>query len=281
MKIAFWSNAHEQANVSHNLAAVSVACVIRYPYTVAVMENHLRKDNLGWAYYGCNKSCLLHDVGVNYYEGGGIEGLLRKIYRGNHDQAILKSYLKDIIQDHLYYIPQSGIINSALFDYEFNLNSAILFSMLEEAVDIYFIDTASFNSLSSKSILEDSDLIVVNLCQSKKYIDDFFHNYSSLIPKSVFILGSYSFHSMYTCKRIAHNYGLLPDNITPIPENELFDEACVQGRAVEFITRNYMCVKDNPNNIFIQSIKRATAMIMRRVGFAGTPAGMEFSRCGL
>lgn len=281
MKIAFWSNAHEQANVSRNLAAVSVASVIRYPYTVTVLENHLRKDNLGWAYHGTDRSGLLREVGINYYEGGGIEGLLRKIYRGNYEQAILKSYLKEIIQGHLYYIPQSGIINSELFDYEFNHNAAVLFSMLEEAVDINFIDTASYNSLSSKTILEDSDLIVVNLCQSQRYIDDFFQNYSSLIPKSVFLLGNYSMHSIHTCKRIAHKYDLLPDNITPIPENELFDDACIQGRAVEFITGNYMCKREHPNSVFIQSIKKATAMIMRGAGLTGTPVRMELSNSGL
>lgn len=188
MKIAFWSNAHEQSNVSLNLTAVSVASVIRYPYTIAVLENHLRRNNLGGAYLGTNKSIFFREIGTNYYEGGGMEGLLRRIYRGNHESIILKPYLREIIQRHLYYLPQSGIINSELFDYEFDHNAAMLFDKLEEAFDICYIDMAPCNNLSSKTILEEADLIVVNLSQNFRLLENFFQSYSSLIAKSVFII---------------------------------------------------------------------------------------------
>jgi hypothetical protein len=206
VKIAFWSNAYEQSAALSDLAAISVTAVMRYPYTVAVMENHLGRYNLGCAYLGNGRASLFKEVGTNYYEGGGIEGLLRRIYRGDKRPCILKPYLKEVISRHLYYIPQSGVIHNELFDYEFYYNSDTLFNLMEENFDISFIDTTPQYNLSSRTILEEADLIVVNLGQNRIYLEDFFTNYSSLIPKAIFIIGNYSTQSILSCRKLSRLY---------------------------------------------------------------------------
>lgn len=278
MKIAFWSNSYEKSGVSSNLAAISVASVIRYPYSVAVLENHISCHNLGWAYLGTNHPSFYHEVGTNYYEGGGIEGLLRKIYRGNIDSNILNTYLKEIIHKHLYYLPQSGVIHSELFDYEFSHNSDTLFHLLEERVDISFVDTAH-NILSSKMILEEADIIVVNLCQNYHYLEDFFENYSSLISKSIFLISNYSGKTFISCRKISKLFDIPSEIISPIPNNELFQEACLRGSVVEFITSNFMCTKENPNYLFIQAIRKATGMIIKKAELSGALSRKEIYRC--
>ena len=50
MKIAFWSNAYEKTGAFLNFAAVSIAGVMWYPYTITVFENYLSKCNLGKAF---------------------------------------------------------------------------------------------------------------------------------------------------------------------------------------------------------------------------------------
>ncbi len=279
MKIAFWSNSYEQSLVSYNLAAVSIASVMRFPYRVTVLENHLYKDNLGHAFLGAGRMPFLREVGTNYYEGGGIEGLLRIIYRGESNPTVLGNYQKEIIPNHLFYLPQSGYIHNEVFDYEFNLNLNPLFRMLSVS-DLSYIGTAPMN-LNSKTILEAADLIVVNLCQNQNFLEDFIQSYSSLIPKAVFLIGNYSNRNILSRRRISELCEVPLEDITPIPWNQDFQEACSRGRAVEFITGNYRCTSDNPNYSFIQSIRRAAGMIIKRAELSGRLIGRENIPCGI
>jgi len=264
LKIAFWSNANEKCRVSANLAAISVASVIRYPYSVITMENRLCHNNLGRAFMGNAHANPLDAVGTNYYDGGGIEGLLRKIYRGDYHSDILQTYLKEIIHKHLYYIPQCRVIHSEIFDYEFDHCIQQLFHLMEDYADICFIDTASHNNLSTKTVLEEADLIVVNLCQKENILEDFVANYSSMITKAVFIISNYEYHSLLNSKRISKMYHIPWEDIIVIPDNEIYQNAFLSGTVVEFISRNYSCCKENPNYIFIQNIKKATYLIIKK-----------------
>lgn len=279
MKIAFWSNSYEQSRVTYNLAAVSVASVMRYPYTIAVLENNLHKDNLGLAYLGTDRVMLLKEAGNNYYDGGGIEGLLRQIYRDSKDRDLLKPYLKEIIRNHLYYIPQSRFIHNELFDYELTMNADTLFHILEENFDLSFVDTSPYH-LNSKTILETADLIVVNLCQNHYYLEDFFHNYSSLIPKAVFLIGNYTPQTIWSARRISRLYDIPIEDIVPIPYSDAFENSFARGRAIEFMTSNYLCAQEHPDYLFIKAVRRAAAMIMKKSVLSGMISKKEVMPCG-
>lgn len=264
MKIAFWSIENQKCNVSANLAAISVASVTRYPYSVIVMENRLQSINLGRAFLGRINMNIRDEVGTNYYDGGGIEGLLRKIYRGSISSEVLNHHLREVIQEHLYYIPQSRVIHSELFDYEFNYCIHTLYHMIEDNSDICFIDTASSNNLSTKTILDTSDLIVVNLCQEQTILDEFFTNYASLIPKSVFIISNYDNRSYLRSRRISNMYQIPSEDIIIIPPNISYQLAFSAGSVVEFISGNYSCPKESPHYLYMKSIKKAAFIIIKK-----------------
>lgn len=269
MKIAFWSNVSEACGVSSSLAAISIASVIRYPYTVVTMENRLCSNNLGKAYMGRLQSRSKgyagnsFEAGTNYYEGGGLEGLIRKIYRDEYNLKTFRRYLSEVIHKHLYYIPQTKVIHNEIFDYEFDQCYPQLQQLIEEFADICMIDTASYRSLSTKTILENADLIVVNLCQKHIILEDFFLNYSSLIPKAIFIINKYDPRMFPNYRRILKEYDISPEKLTVIPYNEMYQSAYAEGTVVEFISRNYNCPKENANYLFIQSIKKAAYMIIK------------------
>lgn len=278
MKVAFWSNVSEQCSVTANMSAISIACVTRYPYSVISLENKLCQKNLGKAFLGNYCGSMLCEAGTNYYDGGGMEGLLRKIYRGEHQSVYLKTYLKVILEERLFYIPQSRVIHNEVFDYEFNRSIRQLFRIIEDNSDICFIDTASNHNLSTKTILEEADLIVVNLCQKKIILEDFFLNYSSLISKAIFIISNYQYHSFLNSRRIAKMYHIMPSSIVTIPNNELFQIAYGDGTLKEFIKSNYVCGKDNVNYQFIQSMKKASYLIIRKA--EELMKQKEFKQCG-
>jgi hypothetical protein len=279
VKIAFWSNAYERCGVTSNLAAISVASVMRFPYTVITLENRLCNNNLGRAFLGTSKVEMLREAGTNYYDGGGMEGLIRKICRGYRQPDLLPFFRKDIIPKHLYYIPQSGVIHSEIFDYEFDHENKTLFKLIDEHADFSFIDTACRSNLSTKTILEEADLIVVNLCQNTVFLEDFFVNYSSLIPKAMFLIGNYTRHSNINSRRVSAAYNIPIEKITAIPYNEMYRNAFLSGNVVEFISSNYVCSKDNPNYLFIHAIKKAAYLIIKKAEQICISNGKELSRC--
>lgn len=264
MIIAFWSNANEKSSVTANMAAISTACVIRYPYSVVMMENYLSRSNLRAAFYGRETISFVNEVGTNYYDGNGMEGLIRKIYRGDHTKEVLHSYVKKIIPNRLFYIPQRRVLHSEVFDYEFGHGIEPLLKMMEQYADISFIDTASHHNLSTKTILEKADLIVVNLYQNQTLLEDFFQNYSSLVSKSVFLINKYEYHTNLSCKVICHKYDLPMENLIAIPENELFQIACRSGGVKDFMDSYNNCGKESANYLFMHAIKKATYIILKR-----------------
>ena len=242
---------------------------MQYPYTITAFENYLGKVNAGKAYFSSWENENNRYGGINIYEGGGIEGLLRRLYHGKYNphhnhQNLLRHYTKEVIPKHLYYIPQNGTINSDIFDYELYDNITDLLSKIEENTDICYININRQNHLSSKAILQEADLVVINLCQDSDYLNDFFHNYSSLLYKSIFIVGNYSPKSFMSCKRISKYYDIPLEELLPIPLSEDFVVACNQGRAIEFINSNYMCSRDNPNFLFIHCIRKAAYTILKK-----------------
>lgn len=265
MKIAFWSNESERSGSFCNTAAISIASVMGYRYTITVLENYLERDNLGKAFFVNNDTNNKRYVGTGFYEGGGIEGLLRRIYRGDNNHYLLRGYLKEVIPKHLYYIPQNGLINSEVFDYELYYNLDALLNIIERNTDLCFINVTQQNHLSSKAILQEADLILINLYQDYEYLEDFFKNYHSFVSKALFLVGNYSSKSSISCKRISRLYDIPLKDILPIPRNEYFNVACNYGGAKEFLSTNYFCDRDNPNHFFIHGIRKATFIIKNRI----------------
>lgn len=266
VKVAFWSNEYEKSYAFLNFVAVSIASVMSNPYTITMLENYIGRDNLSKAFFVDYDNIHTKSGGTpGFYEGGGIEGLLRRIYRGDNYPDLLGGYLNEVIAEHLYYIPQSGVINSELFDFEFYNNLHELLRIIDKNTDICYINTRQQNHLSSKAILQEVDLIVINLIQDSDYLEDFFKNYHSLIPKSTFIIGNYSPKSFMTCKRISKLYEIPLESISPIPYNEYFHVTCGYGGAKEFFNSNYFCPRESPNYLFICGVRKAAYMILKRI----------------
>jgi hypothetical protein len=280
VKIAFWSNGYMKRDALLNFAAISIASVMRYPYTITILENYLDKDNLGKAFFTHFDKLDARYEGSGFYEGGGIEGLLRRIYRNDSYPSLLRGYLREVIPKHLYYIPQGGIINCELFDYELYHNINKLLGLLENNSDHCYINITQQNHLSSNAILQESDLIVINLFQNPNYLDNFFKNYYSLIPKALFIVGDYSPKSFMSCKRMARLYDIPLEDIIPIPYNENFHEACKYGAAKEFLNCNFFCNIENANYIFIQGIRKAVYMIFKRIIESSGTDKKDLINCG-
>ncbi len=265
MKIAFWSNAHGKNGVTSNLACISVMEILEQKRKNLLLENHFNINNLETV---LNQSMARNKLNeYNFYNQKGIEHLIRKLHSGYSmgTAASLKNAVSNSVMtfmgDRMHYLPQNYLMNQEVFDYEFNQVVNPMFQLLEEFCDTVYIDTAVGNTLSSKIILEESDLIAVNLSQNSYILEDFFEHYQSLMKKSVYLLGNYTPESKYTKAYIMRKYQIPRNKIAVIPYNVQFKDAVTSGSLIAFLNKNYQCGRKSENYYFIREVKKAVAMI--------------------
>lgn len=259
MKVAFWNGSDQNNNVTANLAAVSIAIAYSYPYKILTLENYLTSNNLSSIFKNPSEP-ILNESACQYYIGSRQENLISKLSK--RESCFLESsYVKVLIRDRLYYLSQETSANDQLFDYEFNNNRIELLEIIKNHTDLCLIDTANKNSLSTKHILEDSDLIVVNLSQNLKDIKTTFLNSPSLIKKSIFIINESSRTSEVTDYILSKRHNIAINKIITFPYNETYLYYLYRGDLIEFIISNLKCNETNSNFKFINSLMKVVELI--------------------
>lgn len=178
---------------------------------------------------------------------------------------VIRKASMEILNSSLYYIPPANITNTRTFDFDLYDKVESILDIFETFADITYIDTSNGNNLSSKIILDEADLVVVNLSQNNSMIQHFFDNYSSILHKCVFIISSYKKNAKLTIHKISKTHLIDKSNIAIIPYNVEYQEAVSHGNIVEFLMRNFSCKRSHPNYIFIKEVKKAVEMIMRNI----------------
>ena len=239
MKIAFWSNSRGQAGVTTNLAIVSILRALRGEHPSIVLENHYNLNNLENIFLNKNYVEGMVCEKENYIFHMGLEYLMRNVYSTQEKKSLIQRAAIPILNSRILYLPQSPIVNREVFSYEFSQAMYQMFQCLEEVGDHIFIDTEVNDNLSSKLILEEADLVVVNLNQNPRFVEDFFRNYSSLRSKCVFVIGNYRENSRYDVEKIRAQYRIPKSRIGVIPFDLNMGDAIAEGRLIGFLSRGY------------------------------------------
>lgn len=266
MKIAFWSNSRGQAGVTTNLAVVSILRALRGESSAIVLENHFNLNNLENIFL--NKSYVEGMVcdKQNYIFHMGLEYLMRNIYSTQEKKSLIQRAAIPILDSRILYLPQSPIVNREVFSYEFSQVMYQMFQCLEEVGDHIFIDTEVNDNLSSKLILEEADLVVVNLNQNPRFVEDFFRNYSSLRSKCVFVIGNYRENSRYDVEKIRAQYRIPKSRIGVIPFDMNMGDAIAEGRLIGFLSRS--CCTRKRKDTFSRALHGTVDMIEKHIHIA-------------
>lgn len=264
MKICFWSHVRGVAGVTTNLACVSALMSIGGLGKTAVLENHYSTNSIGDMILVPEKLGHLREHG-EYYSRYGIEYILKRLYSGESGEKLLRHASIPLLFSSMYYLPQGRIVNKEVFNYEFNLVQKELFESLEKISDYVFIDTEANQNLSSKVILSESDLIVVNLSQDPDQIQEYFNQYVSMQDKAVYLIGNYQSESVWNISRICKEFHIPREKIGIIPFNLELADSMSTGHLLQFLNRNYYKASDHENDYLIRYVKRASQMIRKNV----------------
>ena len=261
MKIAFWSNARGKCSTSSNLACIGVMNSILYKKEAVIFENHINVSGVSNYLEKKDNTNFLRERRL-YFNNVGMEALIKKLYMIGTGKDIGRSYALGYADNYLYYVPTDGIVNSDVFTYELNNSVADMMDRLEEEFGCVFADASGENNLSTKIILEQADRIVVNLSQDRRIIDDFFEKFSAIAHKCVFLISNYEPSVQIRDDYLIKKYKIKRERIGIIPYSFELRDALLQGKLVEYISRNLECKRKDDNFYFINELKKSCALVM-------------------
>lgn len=268
MKVAFWSNVNGKCSTSSNAAALSIMSTLECNSKIVLFENNIGISSLENALVN-KKNVMTVNEGSYDYNNIGMEPLIKKINTDFTDINSISNNTIHFLGDRLFYLPWDNIANKDIYEYELNMVIDSLIEKLEVFAGNVFIDISGSNTLSTKSILNDVDIVVVNINQNHAVIKDFFDNYNFIADKAFFILGNYEQYSRLDMNAISRYYKINPNRIGTVPYNYEYREALNNGRVIDFISKYYNCRKRDSNYYFISQIKRSSLLLNEMMSIKG------------
>lgn len=266
LKVAFWSNARGKSCVTSNLACISVLSALRNPEErTIVFENHQNVINLGSTFFNQNPVNVVKEPS-RYTVDMGLGKILTMIERGEDFlTGNLYSFMEDYLGKRLFYIPMETARNPDYMEYQLDRMCIRVLNYLEHYGDMVLVDTSSAPLSSSRKILQQSDMVVVNLNQNSQTLAHFFRNYSSVKEKAFYLIGNYDENSELTKGAITREYGIPGNKIATIPHNIKFSDAVSAGRLIPFLLKNYRCERWDENYGFIAAAREAEELFRNQL----------------
>lgn len=264
MKIAFWSTLRGRCGVTTNLACMAAITAISGTGRSILLENHYHLNNLGSRFLPPEKLSVLQEKG-EYYNKYGMEYLLKRLYTGESGEVLIHKSSIPLFYSDIFYLPQSYIVNKEVFNYEFELVRGKLFDCLERFSDLVMIDTETNGNVSSVSILQEVDLIVVNMDQDLATWNRFFQDYPSLAEKSVFLIGKYQPELHWNLTKLRRRFQVPRSRIGAVPYNMELKSAMENGRLIQFLNRNYPKRIHPENESLMRELSRSSRMLLDQI----------------
>ncbi|HKL80686.1 MAG TPA: hypothetical protein VJ888_09670 [Mobilitalea sp.] len=261
MKIAFWSNVHGQPRTTSNMVAVSIAATLEYGQSCLVTQTHFNLNNLEAYFIGNreNSQDIFMDI--------GIDGLARSMILAPIGKETIENYSIPLLHNKLVLLPGTTSANKEVFHKEMAGTICRILKEAEKYFDLVFIDINSGEDEVSKLVLEQADVIVVNLCQNRCMLDNYFSKGLIKDKKSMFLIGNYDRNSVYNLHNLKKLYRPLSKGIiSAIPYNTGFMDAQSDGSVMKYMRKKLVLEKNGVNNYFIESIKDAVEKLMKITG---------------
>lgn len=266
--VTFWSNGKEETAKTLSIVAIATNMAIEHNYKILLLSTNYNDDTLEscfWERQKPKKSIVdLAPPGAVVEFDNGIEGLAKVIKSGKMSPELINNYTKIVFKDRLDVLLS---IKSGSYD-EYQRLRDIYPEILKAAnqyYDLIFVDVnKGLDNEFIREILKASDLVITNITQRTKIIDEFMalKEKEKMFSRSnnMLLIGRYDKFSKYTAKNIARYMGI-KDEINVIPYSTLFFEACNEGKVADFFLRFRTVDETDRNAAFIREVRKVTERI--------------------
>ena len=261
--ITFCSNETKETGQTLSLAAIASFMAIEHNYKILVVStnfNDLSLENCFWEYnkirpIGAIKVDDQKNIGLE----SGIEGLIKVLNSNRTSTEIVKNYSRIVLRDRLD-VFLSPVTKSYQEYAQITPYYTNILQIANRYYDLIFVDLSKkMPKQDANDILQLSDIVVVNLTQRLKTINDFMELRESnefYQRKNVMLaIGRFDRFSKYNSKNITR-YLKEKKLISVIPYNTLFFEACSEGTVIDFLLKvKNITDESDRNSSFIKEIQ--------------------------
>ena len=197
----------------------------------------------------------------------GIEGLAKAIISNKASPEIITNYTKIIFKNRLEVLP--GIKSEDYEEYKrLKPVYADIIRTTNQYYDLIFVDVnKGLDDETTREILKLSDLIVVNITQRLRLINDYIElkkeGFLAQKKNTLLLVGRYDRYSKYSSKNMARYIG--EREVFTVPYSTLFFEAANEGKVADFFLRFRKIDENDRNAIFISEIKKVSNKIIYKL----------------
>lgn len=271
--ITFKSNERKETGQTLSLAAVATQLAIEHNYKVLVVSTSFQEqilENCFWELDRLNNPAVggmfqKSAVGIE----SGIEGLIKVLVSNRTSPEIVRNYSKIVLRDRL-----DVLLAPKTTDYKdyanISASYAEILQLANRFYDLILVDLSNrLPEQDAENIVQMSDIVVMNLTQRLRSIDDFAElrdNNEFYKKKNIMLLiGRYDTFSKYNIKNITR-YLKEKGGIKAIPYNTLFFEACSEGKIVDFFLRLKNVTDETDRNyVFLREVSKTANDIIYKL----------------
>ncbi len=270
--ITFWSNEKNETAQTLSMAAVATYMAIEHNYKILILSTKYQDKTLEECFWDLSKSkALIREITGNKKVSldSGIDGLIKIIASNKTSPEIVTNYTRIVFKDRLDVLFST---EESKTEEEYMGVKKIYPEIIKTAnqyYDLVFVDlNKGLDEEYNKEILEMSDVIMVNLTQRLRLINDFakLREEEEFLKKRniMLLLGRYDKFSKYSVKNIARFYHMKKEPLD-VPYNTLFFEACSEGKIADFFLRMHNLDKADRNAVFIGEVKKIAESIIYKL----------------
>lgn len=266
--VSFWSDGEKETGKTSSLAAIS---------TYISMENNIKTLLFNTEYNDVSlENCFWEQKRVNkknefmpFFKtdlATGTTGVAKAVLSNKTSPEIIKNYTKTIFKDRLEILTETKITKE---DYEAQRKTyKEIAKIASRYYNLVWVDiSGNEDDLVTRSILEESDLIIVNLPQNLKKINDYLElkQRDRLFDttKTIVLIGKCDRESKYNAKNVSR-YINVKDSY-PVPYNTRFLEAANEGKVDEYFMKYRSKLHQDENTYFIEEIKEISERILEKI----------------
>lgn len=260
MIIAFCNMEREGEEAAVNMIASGLALQMTKQASVLMLQSGFGEHQVEDAI--AKKNEIMIKEPFAYMEGEGLDYLMKK--SSNH--LLSEKTTGDgivYVKENLGYIPGAVKKNQMMYELEFSQECKNILKELDKMADYIFVDCTHAAETVKYKVQEEADLIIVNVSQQEKVLDEFFSYPSSFSYKTAYCIGNYVGEEPCNLKNIQRLYRIDNKRIGIIPYNVEFLSSLRKGKALSFIQNYPIKVKNYKNKDFFEELFKISNMIMQ------------------
>lgn len=264
MLVTFWSGAEIRTGVTTNTALISHFYAQRYKKKVALFENHVPgKYSLEDILIGKKSLPFLFEEPIFYNRNNNINYYYGLMKAGLPVKGLSNAALR-LAEGRLHYFPQFSS-NHTLFDYEMNKVIDRFIDELNSRYEVVFVDLKRINTMTTKHIIERSDIVFVNVPQDEISINRILDDNLIERDKLCFILSRYKQTSKMDFEEIVSDYDIDNERISYIPYYESLIRICKNGNLSSFLIKNFWSTRGEKSFELVSQLRKLTNFIESRI----------------